>query len=97
MRLARKRSAPRSGLCRRRPGDALPEYMADSLGSRIAAASKSAADIFDSSAITILHEATTDRLRDIDRVTTDCLRIAARRTRSRIDAALVQSPTQHRS
>jgi len=46
---------------------------------------------FDSDALTMLHEATLGRLRDIDHIATECLKRAARRKLKRVDAALVQN------
>ena len=94
MRLARNRSLWSRVHTRLRLGDALPEDTAEYLASRLGTAGKTAADLFDSGAIAMLHEATLGRLRDIDRIGTDCLRLAARRGLSRIDAALVQTAAQ---
>jgi len=46
--------------------------------------------VFASDALALIHEATNGQLRDIDRVATACLRLAARRKLKTIDRELLQ-------
>lgn len=48
------------------------------------------ATIFSSQALSLLHEATTGQLRDIDRIATACLRIASRKKLKHVDNELLQ-------
>lgn len=61
------------------------EYMAHRLGQVGGRQS-----LFGSEALTILHEATSGQLRDIDRLATACLRSASRRGLKKIDRGVVQ-------
>ncbi|MEM1032020.1 MAG: AAA family ATPase [Myxococcota bacterium] len=47
-------------------------------------------DLFDSDALTILHEASEGHLRDIDRIATDALKRAARRKLRKVDRQLLR-------
>lgn len=91
MRLRRNRSLWSRVHCRLALGEALPQDTAEYLDVRLAAAGSEAAAAFDSDAVALLHEATSGRLRDIDRLATDCLKRAARRKLKRVDGALVQN------
>lgn len=90
MRLRRNRSLWSRVHCRLDLGEALPEDTAEYLDVRLASVGSEAAAAFDSDAVAMLHEATGGRLRDIDRLATDCLKRAARRKLKRVDGALVQ-------
>jgi len=50
--------------------------------------------LFDSEALTILHEATGDKLRDIDRVATNALKAAARKKVKLVDRHLIADDAQ---
>jgi len=90
MRLHRNRSLWSRVHCRLSLGDAAPEDTAEYIDVRIRAAGAKQS-VFDSDALTMIHEATLGRLRDIDHLATECLERAARSKLERVDAALVQS------
>jgi general secretion pathway protein A len=70
-----------------------PDDTADDVRARLAAAG-STKEIFTSDAITILHEAASGSLRDIDRVAHNALRISARRKRKPVERDVVQAVLQ---
>lgn len=74
-------------------GDAQPEDSIEYIQARLADAGLDSSP-FDSDALGMIHEATLGRLRDIDRIATTCLKLAARRKLKRIDAPLVQQVAQ---
>ena len=47
--------------------------------------------LFSSSSIALLHEATGGQLRDVDRLATECLRLAAKRSLKSVDPDVLQS------
>lgn len=69
-------------------GEAPPEDTAEYLAHRLRKAGGNA-KTFDSDAVTLLHEASAGRLRDLDRLATDALKIGARRKAKTVDAHLV--------
>lgn len=72
-------------------GEAAPEDTAEYLHQRLVGAGRAKGnDIFDSDALTILHEASEGRLRDIDRIATDALKRAARRKLKKVDRQLLR-------
>lgn len=73
--------------------DAQPGDTAEYIQARLSEAGSDKSP-FDSDAIAMLHEATLGRLRDIDRVATNCLKAGARRKLRRIDAPVVQQVAQ---
>jgi len=74
-------------------GDAVPddtfEYVAHRL--RLAGATK---DPFDGDALALLHEASSGRLRDIDRIATDALKRASRKKLKRVDRKLIEAAVE---
>jgi type II secretory pathway predicted ATPase ExeA len=90
MRLHRNRSLWSRIHCRLALGEAAPEDTVEYIDARMQAAGAKQSP-FDSDALTMLHEATLGRLRDIDHIATECLKRAARRKLKRVDAALVQT------
>lgn len=54
-------------------------------------------ELFTSDALVLLHEATRGAMRDIDRISTTCLRLAARRTRRLIERDLLLRVIEHES
>lgn len=91
LRLSRNRSLWSRIHTRVHLGDAAPEDTAEYMHERLLRAGRTKGnDIFDSDALTVIHEATEGRLRDIDRVATDALKRAARRKLKRVDRQLVQ-------
>lgn len=71
-------------------GEARPDDTAEYLRYRLEHAGGDLAMTVDSDAIALLHEATEGRLRDLDRLTTDALRHAARRKLPRVDQSVVK-------
>lgn len=71
-------------------GEATDTDTAEYLQHRLAVAGSNAS-ILTSDAITVLHEASGGRLRDLDRITTDALKRATRRKLKKIDRQLVTS------
>jgi type II secretory pathway predicted ATPase ExeA len=69
-------------------GEAKPGDTAEYLGFRMKRAGADR-DLFSSDAIALIHEETHGRLRDIDRVATDALKLAARRKLRLVDRELV--------
>jgi general secretion pathway protein A len=69
-------------------GEAQPEDTAEYLAHRMRKAGGDPKS-FDSDATVLLHEASSGRLRDIDRLATDALKLAARRKSKTVDADLV--------
>jgi type II secretory pathway predicted ATPase ExeA len=69
-------------------GEAKPGDTAEYLGFRLKRAGADR-DLFSSDAIALIHEETHGRLRDIDRVATDALKLAARRKLRLVDRELV--------
>jgi type II secretory pathway predicted ATPase ExeA len=72
----------------RRLGEAKPEDTAEYLRHRLEAAGATT-ELFDSEAVALLHEATEGRLREIDRIGTEALRIGARKKLKRIDRHVI--------
>jgi len=96
MRLHRNRSLWSRIHCRLALGEAAPEDTVEYIDARMQAAGVKHSP-FDSDALTMLHEATLGRLRDIDHIATECLKRAARRKLKRVDAALVQTVAKDRA
>ena len=48
-------------------------------------------DPFDGDALALLHEASSGRLRDIDRIATDALKRASRKKLTRVDRKLIEA------
>lgn len=69
--------------------EAQPEDTAEYIDHRLGLAGQKHA-LFATDALTVLHEASGGRLRDIDRVATHALKRAARRKAKRVDRAVVQ-------
>jgi type II secretory pathway predicted ATPase ExeA len=69
-------------------GEAKPGDTAEYIGFRLKRAGADR-DLFSSDAIALIHEETHGRLRDIDRVATDALKLAARRKLRLVDRELV--------
>jgi general secretion pathway protein A len=69
-------------------GDAKPGDTAEYMGHRLRRAGCER-DIFNSDALALIHEQSQGRLRDIDRIATDALKLAARRKIKTIDRELV--------
>jgi len=65
------------------PGDTA-EYLQHRIGQ-----AKGAKDLFSSDAISVLHEGTFGHLRDLDRVATNAIKLAAKRKLTRIDRAVI--------
>ena len=90
MRLRKNRSLYSRIHTRLHLGDAAPddtfEYVAHRL--RLAGSDK---DPFDGDALALLHEASSGRLRDIDRIATDALKRASRKKLTRVDRKLIEA------
>jgi general secretion pathway protein A len=69
-------------------GEATPGDTAEYIGYRLKRAG-SERDLFSSDAVALIHEETHGRLRDIDRIATDALRLGARRKLRVVDRELV--------
>ncbi len=90
LRLSRNRSLWSRIHTRVHLGDAKPDDTAEYIHERFVRAGRAKGnDIFDSDALTLLHQDTDGRLRDIDRVATDALKRAARRKLRRVDRQLI--------
>ena len=70
-------------------GEALPEDTAEYVAYRTKQAG-STKDLFHPDALTMLHEASGGRLRDVDRIATAALKRAARRSAKKVDRRLVE-------
>lgn len=90
LRLRRNRSLWSRIHTRLHLGEARPEDTTEYVGHRLELAGASK-DPFDSDALTVLHEISGGRLRDIDRIATDSLKRAARRKLRKIDRKLIES------
>jgi general secretion pathway protein A len=77
-------------------GDALPEDTAEYLDHRLKQAGCKR-DVFSENAIAMIHEAALGRLRDIDRIATAALKIAARRKRKLVDRSVISDVLDHQS
>lgn len=77
-------------------GPLTPEDTATYVRTRLAQAGCDR-ELFTSDALTLLHEATRGAMRDIDRISTICLRLAARRTRRLIERDLILRVIEHES
>ncbi|MFK7990444.1 MAG: ExeA family protein [Sandaracinaceae bacterium] len=90
MRLRKNRSLYSRIHTRLHLGDAVPadtfEYVEHRL--RLAGSTK---DPFDGDALALLHEASSGRLRDIDRIATDALKRASRKKLKRVDRKLIEA------
>ena len=91
LRLSRNRSLWSRIHTRVHLGDAAAEDTAEYIHQRLVRAGRTKGnDLFDSDALTVIHEATDGRLRDIDRIATDALKRAARRKLKHIDRQAIQ-------
>ena len=90
LRLRKNRSLWSRVHTRLRLGEARPEDTNEYIAHRINNAGATR-EIFDSDALALLHEATEGRLRDLDRITTDALKAAARRKLKRVDRHVIAS------
>lgn len=89
MKLRRNRSLWSRVHTRLNLGEALPDDTAEYMGYRMKAAGCER-EVFTSDAITLLHEASSGRLRDIDRLATDALKRAGRRKSRKVDHQVVE-------
>src|SRR5690606_13769376 len=69
-------------------GEATPGDTTEYIGHRLKHAG-SERELFSSDAVALIHEETNGRLRDIDRIATDALKLAARRKLRAVDRELV--------
>jgi type II secretory pathway predicted ATPase ExeA len=88
MRLRKNRSLYSRVHTRLHLGDAVPDDTYEYVAHRLSLAGCDR-DPFDGDALALLHEASGGRLRDIDRIATDCLKRAARKKLKRIDRKLL--------
>lgn len=89
MRLRKNRSLYSRIYTRLHLGDATPDDTYEYVAHRLALAGTDR-DPFDGEALALLHEASGGRLRDIDRIATDCLKRAARKKLKRVDRKLLE-------
>ena len=77
-------------------GDALPEDTAEYLDHRLKQAGCKR-DVFSENAIAMIHEAALGRLRDIDRIASAALKVAARRKRKLVDRSVISEVLDRQS